>query len=200
MKQGWGWGERQTEKRIIPKHSNRLPFEESDKGTHTHTHTGVYICYQKSVCGVWLPTTQKPIKRPGWWKGKFALFQMLATGGGGHADVCSKTHSLHTSNQWGKGFYRQKEEASCRKQNSFLTVIFKLIIGGLTSVILVVLGTVNLQFQGLFVPISLRPVLKIVAACIMGMVVIMQLTSPPGVLVPIRQLRGCGSEDYLQPL
>ena len=129
---GVGVGGETDRDKNIPKHSNRLPVEESDKGTHT----GVYICYQKSVCGVWLLTTQKPIKRPGWWKGKFALFQMLATGGGGHADVCSKTHSLHTSNQWGEGFYRQKEEALCRKQNSFLTVIFKLIIGGLTSVIL----------------------------------------------------------------
>ena len=34
------------------------------------------------------------------------------------------------------------------------TVIFKLVIGGLTSIILNVLGTVNLQFQGPFVPIS----------------------------------------------
>ena len=25
--------------------------------------------------------TQKPINRPGWWKGKFTLFQMPATGG-----------------------------------------------------------------------------------------------------------------------
>ena len=29
--------------------------------------------------GVRLISTQKPIKRPGWWKGKFALFWMLAT-------------------------------------------------------------------------------------------------------------------------
>ena len=32
------------------------------------------------------------------------------------------------------------------------TVIFKLVISGLTSIILVVLGTVHLQFQGPFVP------------------------------------------------
>ena len=32
---------------------------------------------------VWLLVTQKTIKRPGLWKGKFALFQMPATGGGG---------------------------------------------------------------------------------------------------------------------
>ena len=38
-----------------------------------------------------------------------------------------------------------------QKQQSALTVIFKLVISGLTSIILIVLGTVNLQFQGKFV-------------------------------------------------
>ena len=46
----------------------------------------------------------------------------------------------------------------------------KLVIGGLTSVILIVLSTVNLQFQGRFVPISLRSVLGIVAAYVMATV------------------------------
>ena len=41
---------------------------------------------------------------------------------------------------------------------SALAVIFKLVIGGLISVILVVLGTVNLQFQSNAVSIFLRPV------------------------------------------
>ena len=36
------------------------------------------------VCGIWLLAAQKPKnKRPVWWKGKFALFQMLATCGEG---------------------------------------------------------------------------------------------------------------------
>ena len=56
------------------------------------------------------------------------------------------------------------------RAQSALTVIFKLVTGGLISVILVVLGTVNLQFQGHFVPISLRPVLGIVAAYVMATV------------------------------
>ena len=47
---------------------------------------------------------------------------------------------------------------------SALTVILKLVISGLTSVIVIVLGTVNLQFQFRFVSNSLRPVLGIVAA------------------------------------
>ena len=36
-----------------------------------------------------------------------------------------------------------------------LTVVFKVVIGGLTSIILVVLGAVNIQFRGALVPISL---------------------------------------------
>ena len=48
-----------------------------------------------------------------------------------------------------------------KQHKSVLTVIFKLFIGGLTSVILIiVLSTVNLQFQ----EDSLRSVLEIVTA------------------------------------
>ena len=36
-------------------------------------------------------------------------------------------------------------------------VILKLVISGLTSINLIVLSTVNFQFQGRFVPISLGP-------------------------------------------
>ena len=39
-------------------------------------------------------------------------------------------------------------ELHAETAQSSLTVIFKLVIGGLTSVIFVVLDTVNLQFQG----------------------------------------------------
>ena len=63
-----------------------------------------------------------------------------------------------------RAFIDRRRRPHAETEQSFLTVIFKLIIGGLTCVILVVLGTVNLQFQGLFVPISLRPVIKLVAA------------------------------------
>ena len=34
------------------------------------------------MCGFRLLAAQKPVNRPDWWKGKFALFQMPATGGG----------------------------------------------------------------------------------------------------------------------
>ena len=50
-------------------------------------------------------------------------------------------------------------------------VTLQLVISGLTSVILVASGTVNLLFQAFFSPlISLRPVLGIVAASVMTIV------------------------------
>ena len=57
-----------------------------------------------------------------------------------------------------------------QKQQLSLTVIFKLVISGLTSIILVVLGTVTLQFQGVLVPISLWSILRMVAAQVLGAV------------------------------
>ena len=47
---------------------------------------------------------------------------------------------------------------------SALTVTLRLVRRGLTSVILLVSGTVNLQLQGWFISVSLRPILGIVAA------------------------------------
>ena len=48
------------------------------------------------------------------WKGKFALFQMPATGNGVDSDgYLSKNQLLPAGNQWGKSFYRQ-EGAACR--------------------------------------------------------------------------------------
>ena len=57
-----------------------------------------------------------------------------------------------------------------QKQHSQLTVILQWIICGLTSVIVIVSSTVNLQFHGRFVSISLRSVLRIVAAYVMATV------------------------------
>ena len=106
---------------------------------------------------------QKPINRPGWWTGKLASFQRLATGVGERVDVCPKMDSPNW-HQWGKSFYRQRQGATCRTAQSALTVILRLISSGLTSIILLVLGTVNLQLQGWFISVSLRPILGIAAA------------------------------------
>ena len=62
------------------------------------------------------------------------------------------------------------EELHAETAQSSLTVTLKFVISGLTSIILVVLGTVTLQFQGALVTISLWSALRIVAAHIMGTV------------------------------
>ena len=83
------------------------------------------------------------------------------------ADICPKADSpppiLGTSGT--RSFIDRKWGVlHVERAQSSLTVIFKLVISGLTSIILVVIGMVNLQFQGWLVPVSLRPVLGVVAA------------------------------------
>ena len=65
-------------------------------------------------------------------------------------DVCPKIDYLHihTHNQWARAFIDGGRALHAETAQSALTVIFKLVIGDLTSVILIVLNTVNLQFQG----------------------------------------------------
>ena len=90
-----------------------------------------------------------------------------------------------------------------QKHQSVLVVSLQLVIGGLTTVILVVSGTVNLLFQACFYfSHFLRPALGIVAVSVMTTV-----QSPHSnffhlveVSVSTRQLTGYGSEYYLQPL
>ena len=54
-------------------------------------------------CGVLVLHDQKPINMPSSWRGKFALFQMLATGGVGticrNSTVISESH-LQSGHQW----------------------------------------------------------------------------------------------------
>ena len=97
---------------------------------------------------------------------------MLTTGGEGDRHL-SKSLLLPlppVAPSGARAFIDRKMGIDVGTAQSTLTVIFKLIISGLTSVILIVLGTVNLQFRGQFVPISLRSVLRIMAAHILGTV------------------------------
>ena len=81
------------------------------------------------------------------------------------ADTCPKSNfapapdsgSLYRPSTGERGLRAETAQSS-------LTVIFKLVISGLTSITLVVLGSVNLQFRGALVPISLWPILRTVAA------------------------------------
>ena len=117
--------------------------------------------------GVRLLTAQKPINRPGWWEGKFALFQPAPKGEGRHL---SKGWLPLTGNQGARALIDRKRGLHAETAQSSLTVIFKFVFSGLTSVILVVLDMVNLQFPVWFLSISLRPVLGIVAPHVMGTV------------------------------
>ena len=56
------------------------------------------------------------------------------------------------------------------KQHIYLYSHLQLVISSLTNIILIVLGRVSLQFQGLSVPISLWSVFRIVVAHVLGRV------------------------------
>ena len=88
-------------------------------------------------------------------------------------DICSKADSPNPQQAEGESFYRQSVCVGglhAEMAQSTLTLIFTLVISGLASIILIVLGTVNFQFQGPFVPISLWSVLRIVAVHFPGTV------------------------------
>ena len=81
---------------------------------------------------------------------------------GGH--LSKARLSPNPDNQGTRTFIDRGRGSQVEATQSALAVIWKFIFSGLTSIILIVLNTVNLQFQGWFVPISLRPVLRIVVA------------------------------------
>ena len=131
-----------------------------------------YYCNQKWRCGC--PPTQKLINSQGWWKGKFALFWMPATWGqrGGARQGRTPGQRPTPLLQWqsvAKSFYRQRKGAMCR--NSTVSSDSHLEIGhAVVWSASFWLSSVNLQFEGRFVPVSLRPVLRIVAAYVMATV------------------------------
>ena len=90
------------------------------------------------------------------------------------ADICAKANpppGRHRQ-EGGESIYRQLRGWGARAETaqSSLTASFKSVISGLTSTILVVVRTVNLQVRGVLVPISLRSVLRIEAAQVLGTV------------------------------
>ena len=72
------------------------------------------------------------------------------TGVWGRADASPKSHSLPLppDNQWARTFIDQWQGPHGETVQSALIVILKLVTGSLTSIILIVLGTVNLWVQG----------------------------------------------------
>ena len=93
--------------------------------------------------------------------------QPLGVGEGWAGGYLSRGRLPTLATSGARAFIDRRRGLHAETAESALTFIFRLVIGSLISITLVVLGTVNLQSQGPFVPISLRPVLGIVAAYVM---------------------------------
>ena len=122
--------------------------------------------------GTQLLATQKPIKRQVWWKGKFAFCLRPATGGrvgaGTEYRPLSGGQFPPTDDQWAGAFIGEGRGLHAETAQSARNWNWS--CGGLTSIILIALSIANRQFQGRFVPISLRPALGMVAAYVMATV------------------------------
>ena len=108
-----------------------------------------------------------------------------------------KADSSSLDNEWTRTFIDRGRRLCVETAESAVTVILKLVIGGLTSVILIVLSTVTLQFQGWFVSISrgqFSELWQFMSWLQSGHHVVLYLEE---FSVPIRQLTGYGSEYYL---
>lgn len=94
-------------------------------------------------------------------EGKFALFQRIVMGDGWWPDSSPKAY--FSPQLVGKNFCRQREGATCTNSKSALIVILILVIQWFDQCHLDYFKY-SLQFQSWLVPISLRPILGIVAA------------------------------------
>ena len=76
--------------------------------------------------GVWLLAALKPIKRQGWWKGKFALLQRLAIVGEG--GLMSKGQLPPTDNQGARAFIGRGRGLHAETAQAALTVLLRLVM------------------------------------------------------------------------
>ena len=146
--------------------------------------------------GVQVLATQKPINRPG---GKESLLYFGCwQRGWGRTDVCPKvvpppltTRGARAFIDWGRGLHAETAQSA-------LTIIFKLVTGGLTSFILIVLNTVNLQFQGQLFTFLWGQFLKLwqLMSQLQSGHRVVSVFHLVGVSVSIRQLTAYGSEYY----
>lgn len=130
-----------------------------------------FTSHHVTKSGTWLLTTLKPIlERQGWWK-KSLLYVRGQQLGRRVGRLMSKgwlppltisgqelLKGSFRGMQGEAGGYMQKEHSSA---DSHLEIDHVVVW---SSIIMNVLGTVNFQFEGPFVPIPLRPVLRIVSA------------------------------------
>ena len=92
-------------------------------------------------------------------EGKLALFWMPTVGVEGYTPARGRLPSQPNRHQVQR-FRDRGRGLRGETARSALTVILNLVIDGWTSSILIVLGTVTLQSQGQFVPVSLRLFLR----------------------------------------
>ena len=91
-------------------------------------------------------------------------------GWGGEGGQLSKGQLPSTDDQWARAFIDRGRGLHAETAHSSLTVILKVVIDGLTSVILIALSTNNLQLHDQCVLIFLRPILGTVAAYVIATV------------------------------
>ena len=127
---------------------------------------GTKICYQKICLGGPAACHSKANKQAKLVERKVCFISDASNWGeaGGHP---SKGQLPASNKQGVRAFVDRVGGVTCRNS----TVIFKLVISGLPSIILVVSGQlVNLQFRGTLVPISLQSILGIVEVQVLGTV------------------------------
>ena len=126
---------------------------------------------RECASGCSLPKSQQTGQAGG--KESLLYFRCQQRGGPSGEQTSVQRPTLPTANKAeGESFYRRGVGVGgyMQKQAAISDSHLPLLISGLSSITLVVLGAVNLQFQGPFVLISLCPILGIVAALIMGTV------------------------------
>ena len=80
--------------------------------------------------GIQLLAILKPIKRLGWWKGKFALFRRPATCGEGvwGVEACPKVNFCPSQQAVGRSFIGKERWLHAKSAQSAQTVILKLVM------------------------------------------------------------------------
>ena len=127
-----------------------------------------YLCNQKWGLAAHHSKANKEARLVG---RKICFFWMPATGGGwGQTSVQRPTPPRLPGNQWARAFIGEGRGYMQKQHSQLWPSSWNWSCGGLTSVILSVFSTVNLQFQGRCFPISLRPTLRTVAAYVMATV------------------------------
>ena len=159
----------------------------------------LWNCYWNCSLAASCPKASKEVGGKGKLVGrKVCIILDASIQGGGRADICPKANA-----SWlivsGQELLLTQRATCTKKLQSTPTAILKLGIGNLTSVILVILGIVNLQFQGPFVSIFWGQLLELrqLMLWLQSGHRVVNFFHLVGVSVTVRQPTGYGSEYYL---